>query len=1079
MAKKETLFDKIGGMEAVKAAVDIFYKKVLEDKTINHFFEGVDIKTQKAKQSAFLAYAFGGPVKYTGKDMRHAHEKLVDKGMNENHFNAVAGHLVETLKELNIDQELIDQVVAIALSVKDDVLGIDNNSNKEKMALGKNIKKENESHDSENSNLFKNLLVEAADAVVTIDETKNVIFWNKAAEKLWGYSEEETIGKNIKNFVPDEHKANHDKYVESNIKTGQDKIVGTGREVEVQRKDGSRVPILLTMTKYQEGDKTFYMAICKDITDQKRILEEAQQATEEIAAQEEELRQNMEELQATQEAIEQEKQIMQDTLEQALDAIITIDENKLVRFYNAAAERIFGFTKEEVIGQNVKKIVPVEHQAPHDSYVDANMQTGVNKVVGHERRLEATRKNGERFWITLSLSKVERDGSYQYTAFIKDVTAQVKQELDIEAKQRQIDAQLEILNASCLVSETDLKGVITYANDKFCEVAKYEREELIGQPHNIVRHPDMPKEVFKEMWATIGKGKLFNGVVKNRAKDGTPYYVDAYIAPVMGTNGKPEKYIGVRYDITEDTIARMQAEGVRAAVDMGWASIEFTPDGTIVGANDNFAHTLGYSGDNEFIGKHHRIFCDTEYANSPAYVKFWEDLKAGKTQSGEFMRIRKDGSHVWINASYTPVKDDNGNVIKVIKIANDISAQKNIINQVNRVVQVAAEEGNLRERIDTQGLQGDWLSISSSLNNLLESVSAPMIEVMRLMTAIAEGNLTEEFSIDAVGDVKKLGEAYTMAVANMNDLMMNISEVANLVAASSEELLTKSDQMQATTQEVASAIQQMAEGAHQQASQTDEASKLVEEVLHTANDTATKADMINKAADNGQKSSKEGLTTVQKVVENMEEIQSSANMTSESIDVLNERSEEIARTLNVITDIAAQTNLLALNAAIEAARAGDAGRGFAVVAEEIRKLAEDSRKSAVDIQKVVTAVQKDITQASKAIDAMGISVKSGNAASKEAEVVFDSIGKLTGETFALSQEIQRATDDQKSSINETVKNIEKIVVVSEETAAGTEQIATSSKDLSQGMDEVNDTSKQLATAANQLNQGVSKFKLKY
>ena len=109
---------------------------------------------------------------------------------------------------------------------------------------------------------------------------------------------------------------------------------------------------------------------------------------------------------------------------------------------------------------------------------------------------------------------------------------------------------------------------------------------------------------------------------------------------------------------------------------------------------------------------------------------------------------------------------------------------------------------------------------------------------------------------------------------------------------------------------------------------------------------------------------------------------------------------------------------------------------------------------------------------------MGGSVKSGNSASKEAEIVFESIEKLTTETFSLSKEIQGASDEQKVSINDTVKNIEKIVVVSEETAAGSEQIASSSKELSQGRDEVNSTSKQLAIAAQELQAGVSKFTLK-
>jgi len=115
----QTLFDRIGGMAAVNAAVDIFYAKVLEDDRINQFFTHTDMQIQSRKLRGFLAYAFGAPMNYTGKNMRdaHAHMRLTDE-----HFNAVAGHLVATLEELNVDKGLISEVVAIAVSTKDDVL---------------------------------------------------------------------------------------------------------------------------------------------------------------------------------------------------------------------------------------------------------------------------------------------------------------------------------------------------------------------------------------------------------------------------------------------------------------------------------------------------------------------------------------------------------------------------------------------------------------------------------------------------------------------------------------------------------------------------------------------------------------------------------------------------------------------------------------------------------------------------------------------------------------------------------------------------------------------------------------------
>ena len=121
----ETLYEKLGGEKAVDAAVDIFYQKVLADPRINQFFEGVEMVKQGRMQKNFLTFAFGGPHKYDGRNMRAAHSKLVAKGLNDSHFDAVAGHLVATLQELGVAQVLIDEVAVVAESVRSDVLGND------------------------------------------------------------------------------------------------------------------------------------------------------------------------------------------------------------------------------------------------------------------------------------------------------------------------------------------------------------------------------------------------------------------------------------------------------------------------------------------------------------------------------------------------------------------------------------------------------------------------------------------------------------------------------------------------------------------------------------------------------------------------------------------------------------------------------------------------------------------------------------------------------------------------------------------------------------------------------------------
>ena len=119
----ESLYNRIGGEAAVDAAVDIFYRKVLADDSINEFFDGIDMVEQAAKQKAFLTFAFGGPNNYSGKDMRDGHAHLVKRGLTDKHFDAVMGHLGATMQELSVPGELIQEAAAIAESTRDDVLG--------------------------------------------------------------------------------------------------------------------------------------------------------------------------------------------------------------------------------------------------------------------------------------------------------------------------------------------------------------------------------------------------------------------------------------------------------------------------------------------------------------------------------------------------------------------------------------------------------------------------------------------------------------------------------------------------------------------------------------------------------------------------------------------------------------------------------------------------------------------------------------------------------------------------------------------------------------------------------------------
>ncbi|MDB2363497.1 PAS domain S-box protein [Flavobacteriales bacterium] len=959
MTSKASLFNRLGGKAAVEAAVDLFYQKVISDDSISHFFSGVDMDEQKKKQKAFLTYAFGGRVKYTGKDMRTAHASM---DLTEEHFAAVAGHLVATLEELGVEQSMIDEVVAVALSVKDDVLNKSNKkSNSEDMAQKSDL------------GVYQLLLEKAADAVVVIDDSKSVVFWNAAAENIWGYSKEETIGKNIKNFVPDEHKAPHDGFVDANLNTGVNKIVGTGREVEVQRKDGSRVPVLLTMSKVENDGKKFFMAVVKDITEEKAA------------------------------------RIQADSIKSAVDtgwASIEFHPDGTIIDANDNFLAGLGYSRSEVQGNHHRIFCDPAYTASAEyAKFWADLAAGSVSAGDFERFT----KSGDSIWIKASYTPVrnEKGEVYKVIKIATDITEQKQLESKANAERKKNEGILEQAVDGVVTINGETKEII-FMNAAAEKLWMRRREECIGQNINTL----VPME-------------------HKAPHDG---YVD-----------------------------RNMTTGVNKIVGTGREVPIERADGTVLWAFLSLSKVVMEDGN---------VF----------YTAFVKDVNAARANRQAFAEASKLINGIAVGDLTYKMNTEglamDAGTEQVINNLNGLRGSiQDILGDLSGVVNQAGNEGDLSARLTVQA-QGDWGALVDSVNMLLASISEPMADFQGIMNNMAQGDLTGRYEKSSAGDIKSMGDALNAALGSLNDLLIGIGQNAQEVAASSEQMLAKTDGMQASTTEVASAIQQMASGAQDQAVKTDASSKLVEEVMKSANIMENKSGTINEAAESGSASCNEGLGIMSKLVAFMSDIENASLDTSNSIDILTERSEEIGRTLKVITDIAAQTNLLALNAAIEAARAGEAGRGFAVVADEIRNLAEESKNAATDIEKIIDNVSKDTQKAGKSIDTMKESVKLGNASTKDAEGSFAAINTSSEETLSLSREVISASDEQKQAIEMVVKNIEQIVVVAEETAAGTQEVSTSTMELSSGMNEINQGASRLAEIADELREGLSQFKLK-
>jgi methyl-accepting chemotaxis protein len=487
-------------------------------------------------------------------------------------------------------------------------------------------------------------------------------------------------------------------------------------------------------------------------------------------------------------------------------------------------------------------------------------------------------RNGREVWILASYNPIlDKQGKpYKVVKFATDIT-----DSKLELKVR-----TDIMNLTSIVSESDLKGNILNINEKFLEVSKYSREELIGQPHNTTRHPDMPKEVFKEMWGTIGRGKIFRGIVKNRAKDGTPYYVDAVIAPILGENGKPKKYLGVRYDITESELERQNMKGVLNAIDSAYAYIEFDTTGNVNVANRNFLEAMGYTA-NELKGRHHRSFCDAAYTVTPDYALLWAELGAGRGRSGIFKRVTKSGKVIWLQAVYAPVMDETGRVVKVIKIATDVTEQQLML--------VAIQES-------------------------ASAVSSASTELMATATEMSNTSTrTSKESIVAAAAAEEVSAGVQTVATNMEEMVASIKEIARSTHESShmaretmakaQESNTSITKLGVSSQEIGAVIKVISSIAQQtnllalnatiEAARAGEAGKgfavVANEVKELAKQTAKATDDITNKIGAIQSDTKNAIDSIAGITHAVEKLNGISTVIATAVEEQTATTNEISR----------------------------------------------------------------------------------------------------------------------------------------------------------------------------------------
>ena len=326
------------------------------------------------------------------------------------------------------------------------------------------------------------------------------------------------------------------------------------------------------------------------------------------------------------------------------------------------------------------------------------------------------------------------------------------------------------LDASTIVAITDARGIITFVNDKFEEISKYKKDEIIGENHRILNSGYHSKEFFKDLWNTIQGGQIWRGEIRNKAKDGLFYWVDTTIVPFLNKKGRPVQYIAIRSDISnrkkaEENLKDMIKENIDIKFALDQSSIvAFTnAKGKITSVNDKFCEISKYTRE-EIIGQDHRIL-NSGYHSKDFFKDLWKTIGSGQVWKGELRNKAKDGTYYWVDTTIVPFLNEQGKPYQYLAIRNDITERKKTEEVLHRqdklaaVGQLAAGVAHeIRNPLTSMKGYAEFLQLDENNPERLEFLSIILDEIERV------NNIVEDFMVLAKPKAVELEEKNVVPV---------------------------------------------------------------------------------------------------------------------------------------------------------------------------------------------------------------------------------------------------------------------------------------------------------------------------